>query len=177
MVNFAEIRKHILAGEDDEEGEGYQAAENSAGWRKELDSFTTSAPLSLGAGLLGAAVYDGVANREGTPIFEGTWKTLILISGAMLFGFGAGRMNRGTTAQSEAENYEAIIAKAEEEVQDAEDEKKAAEEKKQEAKSAESHLLYNHESFNLSPSSNGLLGIGEYGAAVGQQGISYRYMG
>ena len=177
MVNFAEIRKHILAGEDDEDGEDYQAPENAAGWRKELDSFTTSAPLSLGAGLLGAAAYDGIVNRDETPIFEGTWKTLILLSGAMLFGFGAGRMNRGTAAQNEAENYEAIISKAEAEVQEAEDEKKAAEERKQEAKNTESHLLYNHESFNLTPSSNGLLGIGEYGAAVGQQGISYRYMG
>lgn len=175
MVNFAEIRKQILSAETDEDES--QAPVEAAGWRKELDSFTTSAPLSLGAGLIGAAIYDGVANREGTPIFEGTWKTLVILSGAMLFGFGAGRMNRGTSAQQESENYEAIIAKAEEEAQEAEDEKKQAEEQKKQAKQTESHLLYNHESFNLSPSSNGLMGFGEYGSAVGQQGISYRYMG
>ena len=187
MVNFAEIRKHILAGEGEGDGEetltediggnNIEPTTPPAAWRKELDSFNTSAPLSLGAGLLGAAAYDGIANREGTPIFDGTWKTLILLTGGLLFGLGVGRLQRGTSAQNEAESYESIILKAEQEAHEIEEEKQEKEEQQKEAKQAESNLLYNHESFGLTTSSNGLMGFGEYGSAVGQQGISYRYMG
>ena len=67
--------------------------------------------------------------------------------------------------------------KAEQEANEIEEEKQEKEEQQKEAKQAESNLLYNHESFDLTTSSNGLMGFGEYGSAVGQQGISYRYMG
>ena len=177
MVDFAEIRKIILAGEDEDDDGVAKPQQEASAWRKELDAFNTAAPLSIGAGLLGALLYDGVINRDEAPIFEGTWKTLTILTGAMLFGYGAGRLNRGTSAQGDAENYEATIAKAEEEAEEEKDKKEQAAEQQKESKKTESHLLYNHESFSLAPSSNGLMGFGEYGSAVGQQGISYRYMG
>ena len=102
MVDFAKLRKDILlaaegiSGEDNED-ETVSIPETT-GWRKELDNLSTTASLSLGAGLLGASIFDSIKNRDGSPMFVEPWKTMVIFSGASLFGFGLGRLTRGKHA-------------------------------------------------------------------------------
>ena len=133
MVDLAKIRKQILSAE--EEGKKISSVFNvedddtttTPNWKKELDNFSTSAPLSVGAGIIAALLFDTIKNRgdDTTHIFVEPWKTMAVFTGALLFGYGAGKMNRGATSQKEAERYEKIIAKAEEEFESQEETKKA----------------------------------------------------
>ena len=179
MVDLKKIRKQIMSAE--EEGKKISSIfdveedeeTSSPSWKRELDNFSTSAPLSLGAGLIFALIFDSVKNRgdDTTPIFVEPWKTMTVFTGALLFGYGAGKLNRGAVSQKEAERYEKVIAKAEEEFNAQEEEKKAEAEAK--AKTAQSNLnsLQAPLQFDLSPSYGSLNTIGEYGAAVGQAGL------
>ncbi len=184
MVDFSQIRKELLKAEasgegDDSEDESSVLAGMATivpGWKRELDDFYTAAPLSIGAGLLFALGFDAVKNRgsENGYIFTDTWKSLAMISGSLLFGYGAGRLSRGKVAQSEAEYYQDVIKKAEEEFE-AEKEEKEAEEKKQQSQTQ--NILRNPDKFQLSPSYPSLNVLGEYGPAIGQSQLSYKFMG
>ncbi len=179
MVDLKQIRKKILAAE--EEGKKISSVFDveeddevkSPSWKRELDNFSTSAPLSVGAGILAALIFDTIKNRgdDTTRIFVEPWKTMAVFSGALLFGYGSGKLSRGTVSQKEAERYEKIIAKAEEEFEAQEEEKRA--EAEANANQARSNLnsLQAPLQFDLSPSYGSLNTIGEYGAAVGQAGL------
>lgn len=120
MVDFGQIRKHLLQAEDDEdEGDSILSGITIpiAGWRKELDNFPTAGSLSLGVGLLGAMIFDAIKNRgdDGNPIFMQPWKDIVLLIGSLSLGYGVGRLSRGKAAQHEAEYYESVIEAAEDE--------------------------------------------------------------
>ena len=178
MVDFAKLRKDILlaaegiSGEDNED-ETVSIPETT-GWRKELDNLSTTASLSLGAGLLGASIFDSIKNRDGSPMFVEPWKTMVIFSGASLFGFGLGRLTRGKHAQKEAENYEKMLTMIEAEQKD--EEEKEAEEGNS-APSTNFSMLSDPMDFQMVPSYTSMNVIGEYGPAIGQSAVSYQYGG
>ena len=178
MIDFAKIRKELLAAENDEDDTLAGIVIPVPGWKQELDNFATSAPLSVGGGLIVALVFDAVKNRgeEGVPIFMEPWRTMAVFSGAILFGYGAGRLTRGTDAQHEAEHYESIIQAAEEEQKAAEEEKKAEAQKKSEHYASELTMLTDPLNFQLTPSYSSINTIGEYGPAIGQAPLSFRHI-
>ena len=114
MVDFAEIRKQIQQAEEFmAEGDGGLEDHSQFGfpektpWRAELDNFSTAVPLSLGAGLVGAVIFDAVKNRgDEYPIFEEPWRTMVIGAGCLGLGWGLGALFRGTEAQKRAEYYE-----------------------------------------------------------------------
>ena len=181
MVDFAKLRKQILhaaEGDEDEEDDNQLVSLTSvAGWRKELDNLPTTATISLGAGLLGATIFDAIKNREGSPMFTEPWRTIILVLGASSLGFGLGRLSRGTIAQQEAENYERVLAAAEEEMAEAEEKDAEQTQQKQNHFSSEMALLNDPMNFQLVPSHTSMNVIGDYGPAIGQSAVSYQHGG
>tara|TARA_R110000824_G_scaffold61931_5_gene164351 strand:+ start:399 stop:935 length:537 start_codon:yes stop_codon:yes gene_type:complete len=177
MVDFAKLRKEILLAAEsatgDEEDDSVSIIQAS-GWRKELDNLPTTASLSLGAGLLGASIFDAIKNRDGSPMFVEPWRTMVIFSGASLFGFGLGRLTRGNIAQREAENYERVLTTIEEEQE--EKEEKDAEENEGGSKSNLS-FLSDPMDFHMVPSHTSMNVIGDYGPAIGQSAVSYQYGG
>lgn len=181
MVDFKDLRKKL---EEYEAEEGSDSDEKDSdlilgfippvpGWKKELQNTSTAVPLSVGSGILLALGFDWVRSKSDNPqIFEGVWQNLGIFSGALLFGYGFGKLNRGTVAQSEAEHYQGLIKEAENEVKEAEDKKKAETEAKN---NAAYNLLTNPDSFTAYPMGNGINVFGEYGSAVGQNMLSYKY--
>ena len=185
MVDFKELRKKLeeYESEDSKEDDSEETDNPLAGfiapipgWKTELNDFYTAAPLSIGIGLLLALAFDYVKNRgeEDNQIFEGTWKTMAIVSGSFLFGWGAGKLSRGTVAQAETEYQQKILQKAEEKVQEAEEEKEAEVQKNQEVSY---NVLTDPTAFQLAPSRSALNTFGEYGSALGQSHLTYNYMG
>ena len=193
MVNLKEIRKILEAEEDDKNnstesgmlgpGGEEQPQEDSimagfvtpvAGWKTELNDFYVAAPLSIGRGILMALAFDYVRSKgnEGAQIFEGPWKTMAILTGSLMFGFGAGKLSRGVVAQAETQFQEAKLKEAETKVQEAEEEKEAEQEKQN---TNAFHMLTDPAGFQLAPSKSSLNIFGEYGATVGQAPLSYQY--
>ena len=177
MVDFAEIRKHL------QEAEEFMAETDDTPtppWRTELDNFSTAVPLSLGAGLVGAIIFDAIKNRgDEYPIFEEPWRTMVIGVGCLGLGWGLGALVRGTGAQKQAEYYEKVIATAEEEQKEADENE--AEENEAEEQQAQNNtnrfMLSDPLSFEPTPSSSSLNIFGEYGPAIGQSPMSYQYGG
>ena len=187
MADFKELRKRLDAYEAEAEGDEGSEEDSEdgplagflmpiSGWREELNDFSIAAPLSIGAGILLALGFDAVKSKgdESSQIFEGSWRTMAILTGSLLFGWGAGKLSRGTVAQAEAEYHEQIIAKAEEKVKKVGE----AEEKKAEAgKQNAYNILTDPASFKLAAPGGNLNVFGEYGSAIGQSQLSYQYMG
>jgi len=186
MVDFKELRTRLEAYEAEESNEDGEEGETSnalagfvapiPGWKSELNDFSISAPLSIGTGILMALAFDYVKNKgdEQNQIFEGNWKTMAMVSGSFLFGWGAGKLSRGTVAQAETEYHLKILNKAEDKIKEAEEEKEAEVKKTQEVSY---NVLTDPSAFQLAPSNSSLNIFGEYGSALGQPSLSYHYMG
>ena len=190
MVDLKEIRKILEAEteEDEKEKELVAGGDNEsyndaimagfvtpvAGWKTELNDFYVAAPLSIGTGILMALAFDYVRSKgnEGAQIFEGPWKTMAILTGSLMFGFGAGKLSRGVVAQAETQFQEAKLKEAETKVQEAEEEKEAEQEKQN---TNAFHMLTDPAGFQLAPSKSSLNVFGEYGATVGQAPLSYQY--
>ena len=190
MVDLKEIRKILEAEteEDEKEKELVAGGDNEsyndaimagfvtpvAGWKTELNDFYVAAPLSIGTGILMALAFDYVRSKgnEGAQIFEGPWKTMAILTGSLMFGFGAGKLSRGVVAQAETQFQEAKLKEAETKVQEAEEEKEAEQEKQN---TNAFHMLTDPAGFQLAPSKSSLNIFGEYGATVGQAPLSYQY--
>lgn len=153
-------------------GGASQAPNTKNSWKGELNDSKTSIPLSIGLALTAGIVYDGVKNRgdEGEIIFTEPWKTMALFVGAGAIGWGAGRMARGDIAIREAETLKLMLSKKERELEDEKEEIEAEKEKKRETYRM---LMSEPSSMEMMPSLNNMNTFGEYGSAVGQQGISY----
>ncbi len=149
-----------------------QAPRSKKSWKGELNDTKTSIPLSIGLALTAGLVYDGVKNRgdEGEIIFTEPWKTMALFVGAGAIGWGAGRIARGDVAVKEAETLKSMLSKKERELEDEKEEIEAEKEKKRETYRM---LMSEPSSMEMMPSLNNMNTFGEYGSAVGQQGISY----
>ena len=149
-----------------------QAPRPEKSWKGELNDTKTSIPLSIGLALTAGLVYDGVKNRgdEGEIIFTEPWKTMALFVGAGAIGWGAGRIARGNVAVKEAETLKSMLSKKERELEDEKEEIEAEKEKKRETYRM---LMSEPSSMEMMPSLNNMNTFGEYGSAVGQQGISY----
>ena len=191
MVDLKEIRKILEAETEEDEkekefiagdpdNESYNDAIMAgfvtpvAGWKTELNDFYVAAPLSIGTGILMALAFDYVRSKgnEGAQIFEGPWKTMAILTGSLMFGFGAGKLSRGIVAQAETQFQEAKLKEAETKVQEAEEEKEAEQEKQN---TNAFHMLTDPAGFQLAPSKSSLNIFGEYGATVGQAPLSYQY--
>ena len=191
MVDLKEIRKILEAETEEDENEKEIIAGDPdnksyndkimagfvtpvAGWKTELNDFYVAAPLSIGTGILMALAFDYVRSKgnEGAQIFEGPWKTMAILTGSLLFGFGAGKLSRGVVAQAETQFQEAKLKEAETKVQEAEEEKEAEQEKQN---TNAFHMLTDPAGFQLAPSKSSLNIFGEYGATVGQAPLSYQY--
>ncbi len=157
---------------DLEMGGAGQTSQSKKSWKKELNDSKTSIPLSIGLALTAGIVYDGVKNRgdEGEIIFTEPWKTMTLFVGAGAIGWGAGRMARGDIAVREAETLKSMLSKKERELDEEKEEIEAEKEKKRETYRM---LMNEPSSMEMMPSLNNMNTFGEYGSAVGQQGISY----
>ena len=149
-----------------------QETQSKKSWKKELNDSKTSIPLSIGLALTAGIVYDGVKNRgdEGEIIFTEPWKTMALFVGAGAIGWGAGRIARGDIAVREAETLKSMLSKKERELDEEKEEIEAEKEKKRETYRM---LMNEPSSMEMMPSLNNMNTFGEYGSAVGQQGISY----
>ena len=153
-------------------GGASHAPNTKKSWKGELNDSKTAIPLSIGLALTAGLVYDGVKNRgdEGEIIFTEPWKTMALFVGAGAIGWGAGRIARGDVAVKEAETLKSMLSKKERELEDEKEEIEAEKEKKRETYRM---LMSEPSSMEMMPSLNNMNTFGEYGAAVGQQGISY----
>jgi len=179
MVDLKEIRKILEAETEEDENEKEIIAGDPdnksyndkimagfvtpvAGWKTELNDFYVAAPLSIGTGILMALAFDYVRSKgnEGAQIFEGPWKTMAILTGSLLFGFGAGKLSRGVVAQAETQFQEAKLKEAETKVQEAEEEKEAEQEKQN---TNAFHMLTDPAGFQLAPSKSSLNIFGEYG--------------
>ena len=196
MVDLKAIRKKLESEEEegsngdssetpvlgDPDNEGYNNAIMSGfvtpvgGWKTELDDFYVAAPLSIGSGILLALAFDYVRSRgnEDANIFVGPWKDMALLTGSLMFGFGAGKLSRGVVAQAETNYQQKRLQEAEDKVQKAEDEKKAEEERRSNTAYT---MLTDPTAFELAPSRNSLNIFGEYGSALGQPTLSYQFNG
>jgi len=183
MVDFKDLRKKLeeYEAENDSDLDSEESSSDLImgfippipGKKKELQDTSVSVPLSVGSGILLALGFDWVRGKGENPqIFEGVWQSLGVFTGALLFGYGFGKLNRGTVAHAEAEYYENIIKDAEEEVKSAEEDKKAEQGARNDAAL---NLLTNPDAFTPSPIGSGISVFGEYGSAIGQNMLSYRY--
>jgi len=141
-------------------------------WKQELQDVKTSVPLSIGLALTAGIIYDGVKNRgdEGELIFTDPWKTMAVFAGAGALGWGVGRITRGDIATKDAETLKVMLAEREQEIESEKEEIEAEKEKKRETYRM---LMSEPSSMEMMPSFGGMNTFGEYGAAIGQQGISY----
>ena len=153
-------------------GENVSSSNSKNGWKKELQDVKTSVPLSIGLALTAGVIYDGVKNRgdEGEVIFTDPWKTMAVFVGAGALGWGAGRITRGDLAIKNAETLKVMLAERENEINTEKEEIEAEKEKKRETYRM---LMSEPSSIKMRPSFGSMNTFGEYGAAVGQQGISY----
>jgi|TARA_R110001583_G_scaffold59526_4_gene176976 hypothetical protein len=153
-------------------GENVSSSNSKNGWKKELQDVKTSVPLSIGLALTAGVIYDGVKNRgdEGEVIFTDPWKTMAVFVGAGALGWGAGRITRGDLAIKNAETLKVMLAEREKEINTEKEEIEAEKEKKRETYRM---LMSEPSSIKMRPSFGSMNTFGEYGAAVGQQGISY----
>jgi hypothetical protein len=180
LVDLKEIRRKLEAEEGEDSSEDEDADSILAGfvapipgWKKELDDFYVAAPLSIGSGILLALAFDYVRSKgnEDAQIFVGPWKDMAILTGSLMFGFGAGKLSRGVVAQAETVHQEKRLQEAEDKVQEAEDEKKAEEERRSNTAYT---MLTDPTAFELAPSRNSLNIFGEYGSALGQPTMSYQ---
>lgn len=153
-------------------GENVSSSNSKNGWKKELQDVKTSVPLSIGLALTAGVIYDGVKNRgdEGEVIFTDPWKTMAVFVGAGALGWGAGRITRGDLAIKKAETLKVMLAEREKEINIEKEEIETEKEKKRETYRM---LMSEPSSIKMRPSFGSMNTFGEYGAAVGQQGISY----
>jgi len=153
-------------------GENVSSSNSKNSWKKELQDVKTSVPLSIGLALTAGVIYDGVKNRgdEGEVIFTDPWKTMAVFVGAGALGWGAGRITRGDLAIKNAETLKVMLAEREQEMESEKEEIEAEKEKKRETYRM---LMSEPSSIKMRPSFGSMNTFGEYGAAVGQQGISY----
>ena len=149
-----------------------QTSQSKKSWKRELNDSKTAIPLSIGLALTAGGGFDGVKNRgdEGEIIFTEPWKTMALFVGAGAIGWGAGRVVRGDKAVKEAETLKTMLSKKERELEEEKEEIEAEKEKKRETYRM---LMSEPSSMEMMPSLNNMNTFGEYGSAVGQQGISY----
>jgi len=157
---------------DEHIGGAGQAPKPKESWKQELNDIKTAIPLSIGLALTAGLVYDGVKNRgdEGEIIFTEPWKTMALFVGAGAIGWGTGRIARGDVAVKQAETLKSMLSKKERELEGEKEEIEAEKEKKRETYRM---LMSEPSSMEMMPSLNNMNTFGEYGSAVGQQGISY----
>jgi hypothetical protein len=127
---------------------------------------------SSNSALTAGVIYDGVKNRgdEGEVIFTDPWKTMAVFVGAGALGWGAGRITRGDLAIKKAETLKVMLAEREKEINIEKEEIETEKEKKRETYRM---LMSEPSSIKMRPSFGSMNTFGEYGAAVGQQGISY----
>jgi hypothetical protein len=153
-------------------GENVSSSTSKNGWKTELQDVKTSVPLSIGLALTAGVIYDGVKNRgdEGEVIFTDPWKTMAVFVGAGALGWGAGRITRGDLAIKKAETLKVMLAEREKEINIEKEEIETEKEKKRETYRM---LMSEPSSIKMRPSFGSMNTFGEYGAAVGQQGISY----
>jgi hypothetical protein len=153
-------------------GDAGQPSTTKKTWKQELEDVKTSIPLSIGLALTAGLVYDRVKNRgeDGDIIFTEPWKTMAVFVGAATVGWGMGRISRGEVAIRDAETLKIMMAEKEREIEDEKEEMEAEKEKKRETYRM---LMSEPASMEMMPSLNNMNTFGEYGAAVGQQGISY----
>ena len=153
-------------------GEHVPSSNSTTGWKTELQDVKTSVPLSIGLALTAGVIYDGVKNRgdEGEVIFTDPWKTMAVFVGAGALGWGAGRITRGDLAIKKAETLKVMLAEREKEINIEKEEIETEKEKKRETYRM---LMSEPSSIKMRPSFGSMNTFGEYGAAVGQQGISY----
>ncbi|MHA2035878.1 MAG: hypothetical protein ACW972_00060 [Promethearchaeota archaeon] len=153
-------------------GENVSSSNSKNGWKTELQDVKTSVPLSIGLALTAGVIYDGVKNRgdEGEVIFTDPWKTMAVFVGAGALGWGAGRITRGDLAIKKAETLKVMLAEREKEINIEKEEIETEKEKKRETYRM---LMSEPSSIKMRPSFGSMNTFGEYGAAVGQQGISY----
>ena len=153
-------------------GDAGQPSTTKKTWKQELEDVKTSIPLSIGLALTVGLVYDRVKNRgeDGDIIFTEPWKTMAVFVGAATVGWGIGRITRGEVAIRDAETLKIMMAEKEREIEDEKEEIEAEKEKKRETYRM---LMSEPASMEMMPSLNNMNTFGEYGAAVGQQGISY----
>ena len=153
-------------------GEKGPAPSSEKSWKQELQDTKTAIPLSIGLALTAGLVYDGIKNRgdEGEVIFSEPWKTMAVFVGAGAIGWGVGRITRGEVAVKQAETLKGMLSKKEKELEEEKEEIEAEKEKKRETYRM---LMSEPANMEMMPSLSNMNTIGEYGAAVGQQGISY----
>ena len=155
MVDFKELRKKI---------EAYEAEDSKTDG--EVDSSEESTNL---AGFI-------------APIPG--WKTelndfyvsapLSIGSGSFLFGWGSGKLSRGTVAQAEGQYHQKILNEAEGKIKEAEEAQEAEEQKNQ---TVSYNVLTDPSAFKLAPSYGSLNTFGGYGSAVGQSQLSFQFIG
>ena len=153
-------------------GDAGQPSRTKKTWKQELEDVKTYIPLSIGLELTAGLVYDRVKNRgeDGDIIFTEPWKTMAVFVGAATVGWGIGRITRGEVAIRDAETLKIMMAEKEREIEDEKEEIEAEKEKKRETYRM---LMSEPASMEMMPSLTNMNTFGEYGAAVGQQGISY----
>jgi len=183
VVDFAELRNRILAGEDDVEEDALPTP-----FRAELreDNMTLFSIL-LGGSLLGVSMLDR-AKHDGAIFTTTNGSNYGPLADALGFGsflFGMGRLSRGLQAQEEIENYEKLVTEAEGyvatmsaemEEMAAEAEEKEEEEKAKKEKPQQLDLIGSN--WNTHIPAGGFADFGTvgnmHGSAVGQQPVFYR---
>ena len=155
-----------------EAGQIHSISHKEKSWKQELQDTKTSVPLSIGLALTAGLVYDGIKNRgdDGDIIFTEPWKTMAVFTGAALLGWGGGRITRGDSAVKDAETLKIMMAEKEREIEGEKEEIEVEKEKKRETYRM---LMSEPSSIEMLPSLNSMNVFGEYGSAVGQQGITY----
>jgi len=184
VVDFAELRNKILAGENDVEADALPSP-----IRAELreDNMTLFSIL-LGGSLLGVSMLDR-AKHEGAIFTTANGTNYGPLADALGFGsflFGMVRLSRGLQAQEEIENYEQLVTEAESYVtnmsQEMEEMAAEAEEKEEEAAQAKKEkpqqLDLIGRNWNTHVPAGGFADFGSignmHGSAVGQQPVFYR---
>ena len=118
VVDFAELRSRILAGEEDATEDALPTP-----LRTELrEDNSTLFSILFGGALLGVSMMDR-AKHDGAIFTTQNGNSYGPLADALGFGslmFGLGRLSRGLSAQDEINNYERLVEEAENIVLDAE---------------------------------------------------------
>jgi len=99
---------------------------------------------------------------------------MMIFGGAFLVGWGSGRLARGNMALHQRAEYDNKLREAQEEL---ESEKEDIEKRKAESRQTYDAVMNKSAEFELVPSLNSMNIFGEYGNAVGQSPVSYKFGG
>ena len=180
VVDFAELRSRILAGEEDATEDALPTP-----LRTELrEDNSTLFSILFGGSLLGVSMLDR-AKHDGAIFTTQNGNSYGPLADALGFGslmFGLGRLSRGLSAQDEINNYERLVEEAENVVLAAEAEveelKAEAEEEDEGEKERPEQLDLISKDWNTHIPAGGLMNFGGYGnthgSALGQEPIFYR---